>query len=146
MSPFAIFAIVLTIAYFIYYGVMISRDLTRKPGQEETQEETIEVDSFSQVEEPETVKSVGDGFQVGDGPVYQPEPLPDVISLDSDGNVAAEGLSNVLSSELSKRVGECIEEFEDILPDSQPKLDAETYAKQMEKQHGFDIDEPQDAL
>lgn len=146
MSPFAIFAIVLTIAYFIYYGVMISRDLTRKLGQEETQEETIEVDSFSQVEEPETVKSVGDGFQVGDGPVYQPEPLPDVISLDSDGNVAAEGLSNVLSSELSKRVGECIEEFEDILPDSQPKLDAETYAKQMEKQHGFDIDEPQDAL
>lgn len=146
MSPFAIFAIILTIAYFIYYGVMISRDLTRKPGQEETQEETIEVDSFSQVEDPETVKSVGDGFQVGDGPVYQPEPLPDVISLDSDGNVAAEGLSNVLSSELSKRVGECIEEFEDILPDSQPKLDAETYAKQMEKQHGFDIDEPQDAL
>lgn len=146
MSPFAIFAIVLTIAYFIYYGVMISRDLTRKTGQEETQEETIEVDSFSQVEEAETVKSVGDGFQVGDGPVYQPEPLPDVISLDSDGNVAAEGLSNVLSSELSKRVGECVEEFEDILPDSHPKLDAETYAKQMEKQHGFDIDEPQDAL
>lgn len=146
MSPFAIFTIILTIAYFIYYGVMISRDLTQKSGQEEAQEETIEVDSFSQVEEPETVKSVGDGFQVGNGPVYQPEPLPDVISLDSDGNVAAEGLSNVLSSELSKRVGECIEEFDDILPDSQPKLDAETYAKQMEKQHGFDIDEPQDAL
>ena len=30
MSPFAIFAIVLTIAYIIYYGVTISRDLYGK--------------------------------------------------------------------------------------------------------------------
>ena len=39
MSPFAIFTIVLTLAYVIYYGVMISRDLTKNPGQEEAQEE-----------------------------------------------------------------------------------------------------------
>ena len=58
MSPFAIFTIVLTLAYVIYYGVMISRDLTKNPGQEEAQEETIEVDTFAQAEEPETVKSV----------------------------------------------------------------------------------------
>ena len=76
MSPFAIFAIVLTLAYVIYYGVMISRDLTKKPSQEETQEETIEVDTFAQAEEPETVKSVGDGFQVGDGPSINPSHSP----------------------------------------------------------------------
>src|SRR5574344_250454 len=146
MSPFAIFAIVLTLAYVIYYGVMISRDLTKKPSQEETQEETIEVDTFAQAEEPETVKAVGDGFQVGDGPIYQPEPQPDVISLDSDGNVEAEGLSNVLSSEMTKRVGEAVEEMNDIDPDSQPQVDAITYAKQMAAQHGFEIDEPQDSL
>jgi hypothetical protein len=72
MSPFVIFAIVLTLAYIIYYGVMISRDLTMKSGQEETNEDTIEVDAFAQTEEPESVKSVGDGFQVGNGPVYNP--------------------------------------------------------------------------
>ena len=146
MSPFAIFAIVLTLAYVIYYGVMISRDLTKKPGQEETQEETIEVDTFALAEEPETVKSVGDGFQVGDGPIYHPEPQPDVISLDSEGNVEAEGLSNVLSSEMTKRVGEAVEEMDDIDPDSQPQVDAITYAKQMAAQHGFEIEEPQDSL
>ena len=146
MSPFAIFTIVLTLAYVIYYGVMISRDLTKNPGQEEAQEETIEVDTFAQAEEPETVKSVGDGFQVGDGPIYQPEPQPDVISLNSEGNVEAEGLSNVLSSEMTKRVGEAGEEVDDIDPDSQPQVDAKTYAKQMAAQHGFEIDEPQDLL
>lgn len=142
MSPFAIFAVVLTLAYIIYYGVMISRDLTKKPVQESTHEENIDVDMFAQDEKPEEVKSVGDGFQIGDGPVYQPEQQPGVISLDSDGNVTEEGLKNVLSSELSRRVGEVVEEMEDIQVDSQPQVDADTYAKQMEKRHGFNVDEP----
>lgn len=140
MSPFAIFAIVLTLAYIIYYGVMISRDLTMKPGKEETGEEEIPVDAFSQTETPTTVKSVGDGYQIGDGPVRQPEPLPDVISLDSDGNVTAEGMQDVMSSELSRRVGEAVEEMEDIDVESQPEYDQDTYGKMMEKRHGFNVD------
>lgn len=144
MSPFAIFAIVLTLAYIIYYGVMISRDLMIKPGQEESHEETIDTESFDQAEAPTAVKSVGEGFQIGDGPVHQPEPLPEVISLDSDGNVTAEGMDDVMSSELRRRVGESVEEMEDIDVDSQPQVDEETYAKQMEKRHGFSIDETQD--
>ncbi len=123
---------------------MISRDLTKKPVQESTHEENIDVDMFAQDEKPEEVKSVGDGFQIGDGPVYQPEQQPGVISLDSDGNVTEEGLKNVLSSELSRRVGEVVEEMEDIQVDSQPQVDADTYAKQMEKRHGFNVDEPEE--
>ena len=146
MSPFVIFAIVLTLAYIIYYGVMISRDLTMKPCQEETNEETIEVDAFAQTEEPEPVKSVGDGFQVGDGPVYQPEPEPEVISLDSEGNVKEEGIVNVLDSEFAQKVGEAVETMEDTEPESQPQFDEEAYAKQMEKKHGYEVDEPQDAV
>ena len=84
MSPFAIFTIVLTIAYFIYYGIVISRDLAAKPGKEENEEETIDVDAFVPAEQAEQIKSVGEGFQIGDGPIYQPEPVPEVISLDSD--------------------------------------------------------------
>lgn len=147
MSPFAIFTVVLTLAYIIYYGVMISRDLTMKPGQEETNEEMIDVDVFAQTEKPEAVKSVGDGFQIGDGPVYQPESEPQVISLDSDGNVTEEGLDNVLNSELSRRVGEAVEEMEDIDVDSQPQVDEETYAKMMASKHGlFEVEEAQDEL
>lgn len=127
MSPFVIFAIVLTIAYIIYYGVMISRDLTMKPCQEETNEETIEVDAFAQTEEPEPVKSVGDGFQVGDGPVYQPEPEPEVISLDSEGNVKEEGIINVLDSEFAQKVGEAlVPEWTKALKESPCYLDIVT--------------------
>ena len=146
MSPFAIFAIVLTLAYIIYYGVVIAKDLTMKPGQEETNEETIDVDVFAQTEKPEAVKSVGDGFQIGDGPVYQPEPEPEVISLDSDGNVEAKGLEGVLTSELARRFGEAVEEMEETDVDSQPQVEDEVYEKMMATRHGFDIEDTQDKM
>ena len=145
MSPFAIFAIVLTLAYIIYYGVMISRDLTRKPGQETTDEESIEVEDFAQTDQPVKVSSVGDGFQIGDRPAYQPEPpVGSVVTLDDDGNVSEEGLDNVMSSEMQRRIGEAVEEMEDIEVDSQPEVDADTYAKTMESRHGFNINETDD--
>lgn len=144
MSPFAIFAIVLTLAYIIYYGVMISRDLTRKPGQETTDEESIEVEDFAQTDQPVKVSSVGDGFQIGDRPAYQPDPVGSVVTLDADGNVSEEGLDNVMSSEMQRRIGEAVEEMEDIEVDSQPEVDADTYAKTMESRHGFNINETDD--
>lgn len=65
MSPFAIFAIVLTIAYIIYYGVNISRDLYGKKGQENETEEIFEVSNMPKVEEPIPVREDGDGFVIG---------------------------------------------------------------------------------
>lgn len=65
MSPFAIFAIVLTIAYIIYYGVNISRDLYGKKGQENETEEIFEVSNIPKIEEPIPVREDGDGFIIG---------------------------------------------------------------------------------
>ena len=65
MSPFAIFAIVLTIAYIIYYGVNISRDLYGKKGQENETEETFDVSNMSEIEAPIPVTEDGDGFVMG---------------------------------------------------------------------------------
>lgn len=65
MSPFAIFAIVLTIAYIIYYGVNISRDLYGKKGQESETEEIFDVSKMSEIEEPIPVTEEGDGFVIG---------------------------------------------------------------------------------
>lgn len=65
MSPFAIFAIVLTIAYIIYYGVNISRDLYGKKGQENETEEIFEVSNMPKIEEPIPVREDGDGFVIG---------------------------------------------------------------------------------
>ena len=147
MSPFAIFTIVLTIAYIIYYAVLITHDLKMKnTPQEDTGEENIEVDLFAPTEKPEAVKSVGEGFQVGDGHVYQPEPQPSVVTLDSDGNVQEQGLDAVLSSELRHKVGEVVEQMEDIDVESQPQVDADTYAKQMEQRHGITFDEYPDKV
>lgn len=65
MSPFVIFAIVLTIAYIIYYGVNISRDLYGKKGQENETEEIFDVSNMAQIEEPIPVTEDGDGFVIG---------------------------------------------------------------------------------
>lgn len=65
MSPFAIFAILLTIAYIIYYGVNISRDLYGKKGQENETEETFDVSNMSEIEAPIPVTEDGDGFIMG---------------------------------------------------------------------------------
>lgn len=43
MSPFVIFAIVLTILYVMYYGIVISKDLYSKKGQDKESKETIEM-------------------------------------------------------------------------------------------------------
>lgn len=65
MSPFAIFAIVLTIAYIIYYGVTIGRDLYGKKGQENETEEVFDVSKMSEIEEPTPVTEDGDSFVIG---------------------------------------------------------------------------------
>lgn len=65
MSPFAIFAIVLTIAYIIYYGVNISRDLYGKKGQENETEEIFDMGTMPEIEEPIPVTEDGDSFIIG---------------------------------------------------------------------------------
>ena len=138
MTPFAIFAIVLTFVYIIYYGFAISRDLTRKAIQEETNEESIEVDVFVQREKPEIVKSVGDGFQVGDRQVYQPEPLPDVICLDGDGKTKAQGIDAVLDCEhLYHKAEETKESCENIHVEYEVKFISDEYARRMESHQMF---------
>lgn len=65
MSPFAIFAIVLTIAYIIYYGVTISRDLYGKKGQDNETEEIFDMGNTPEIEEATLVTETGDSFFVG---------------------------------------------------------------------------------
>jgi hypothetical protein len=36
--------------------------------------------------------------------------------------------------------------MEDTEPESQPQFDEEAYGKQMEKMHGYEVDETQDVL
>ena len=57
MSPFIIFAIVLTIAYVLYYATIITMDLNAKSKKEGEHEETISASDTKDAEEyaPQTV-------------------------------------------------------------------------------------------
>ena len=58
MSPFIIFAIVLTIAYVLYYAAIITMDLNAKSKKDGEQEETISASDAKEAEEeyaPQTV-------------------------------------------------------------------------------------------
>ena len=66
MSPFLIFAIVLTVAYIIYYAVMITRDLYGKKDEENKHEEVFDVGDMDELEEAVVVSEKGNGFSVAD--------------------------------------------------------------------------------
>lgn len=71
MSPFAWFAITLTVAFIIYYTVMIMNDLYGKKPEEQNKAEEIDVpayqgDQATARDGPVTVNESEDGFSVGE--------------------------------------------------------------------------------
>ena len=62
MSPFLIFAISLTIAYAIYYAVMITRDLYGKKEEAKSNEEVFDISNIT--EEEAAVAVFTHSFQV----------------------------------------------------------------------------------
>jgi hypothetical protein len=71
MSPFAWFAITLTVAFIIYYTVMIMNDLYGKKPEEQNKAEEIDVpayqgDQATVRDGPVTVNESEDGFSVGE--------------------------------------------------------------------------------
>ena len=73
MSPFMIFALVLTIAYVLYYAVVIAKDLQGKKGIANSTEEVFDLDDMEEEESVE-VSETADSFQVGNTGEKQPEP------------------------------------------------------------------------
>ena len=64
MSPFVIFAISLTIAYVIYYAVMITRDLYGKKEENKSNEEVFDVSSITEEEDAVAVNESDGGFSI----------------------------------------------------------------------------------
>lgn len=71
MSPFMIFALVLTIAYVLYYAVVIAKDLQGKKGRTSSAEEVFDLEGMEEEESVE-VSEAGDSFQVGNTGENQP--------------------------------------------------------------------------
>lgn len=68
-----IFALVLTIAYAIYYAVVIAKDLQGKKGQANPTEEVFDLDGMEDEESVE-VSETGDSFHVGNPGAKRMEP------------------------------------------------------------------------
>ena len=62
MSPFVMFAISLTIAYVIYYAVMITRDLYGKKEENKSNEEVFDVSSITEEDAAVAVNESDGGF------------------------------------------------------------------------------------
>lgn len=73
MSPFMIIALVLTIAYVLYYAVVVAKDLQGKKGIVNSTEEVFDLDDMEEEESVE-VSETADSFQVGNTGEKQPEP------------------------------------------------------------------------
>ena len=74
MSPFMIFALVLTIAYAIYYAVVIAKDLQGKKGRTHSTEEVFDLAGMEE-EESVQVSESGDSFHVGDSENRPTDPI-----------------------------------------------------------------------
>lgn len=70
MKSYLIFAIVLTVAYIIYYAVIIAQELYGKKREEKTEEEVFDLDPSE--EESVAVTESDTGFSVG-GEQYETE-------------------------------------------------------------------------
>jgi len=66
MSSFLIFAISLTIAYAIYYAVMITRDLYGKKEEAKSNEEVFDISNITEEEVAVAVNESDGGFSVAD--------------------------------------------------------------------------------
>lgn len=71
MDAYFIFAIVLTVAYVLYYAVVITHDLYGKKGTDKPEEEVFDVGA-SEEEESVTVMESETGFNIG-GESYETE-------------------------------------------------------------------------
>lgn len=66
MTPYAIFAIALTIAYIIYYGYNISKDLYGRKGDVRDTAEEFDITSLSGEVVATPVREIDGGFSLGD--------------------------------------------------------------------------------
>lgn len=66
MTPYVIFVIVLTVAYIIYCGYHISKDLYGKKNEKDTPVEEFDVSGMQDDVVATPVRESGDGFSIGE--------------------------------------------------------------------------------
>lgn len=128
MSAFVIFAIVLTVVYVIYYGVVISRDLYGKKDQQTTNQETFEVSNMEEEDVATEVNETGDGFTFSDKNEEEQLPLVEghdiTESIEENENVSEEMEEGVeIETEADKAIITVYSDMEQIQPEHSVELE-----------------------
>ncbi len=103
MSAFAIFVLVLTVFYAIYYSVIIMQDVYGKKDAPKSDEEEIDVGQMQESEEPTSVSESSEGFFIGNDDVEQEQSGITFIDNEED----AERYQEQVENERRKASEEC---------------------------------------
>ena len=137
MSPFMIFAIVLTVVYVIYFAAMISYDLYGKKNTTKETEETFDVSSLTEEETPTSVEEESEDSLESQG--IQKEVTEDGLEIYSgeDSHPANDDTSPVpeepVSSEELNEV--CNQGTEEIVPEKSFACSSEEFMDMLNKKY-----------
>lgn len=84
MSAFAIFVLVLTVIYVIYYSAIIMQDLYAKKDAPKTEEEDFDVSQMQNQEEPISITEDSNGFHLNGDTTEEQEESSSVTWIEND--------------------------------------------------------------
>ena len=116
MSPFLTFAICLSIAYLLYYGANIGKDLYAAGKQHASNEEVFDIEG-SPVETAVPVKEQGDGFFIGDA---EPEEPAEVLEPEKESIASLQ--ENLDEADVTSEYGIKASELHELLEGKKASL------------------------
>lgn len=127
MTPYVIFVIVLTIAYIIYYGYNISKDLYGKKNEKDTPVEEFDVSGMQDEVVATPVRESGDGFSLGEEAGRE---SGNPVKIDPEEEASAESGSgrfdnltdNMDETDVTSEGGVSFEELEQMLYDKKSEI------------------------
>ncbi|MFS2832798.1 hypothetical protein [Bacteroides uniformis] len=127
MTPYVIFVIVLTVAYIIYYGYHISKDLYGKKNEEDTPVEEFDVSGMQDEVIATPVRESGDGFSLGEETVRgsgnpgRAEPEGEASAGNGKGRFD-DLTENMDETDVTSEGGVPYDELEQMLYDKKPDI------------------------
>ena len=145
MSPFIIFAIVLTIAYVLYYATIITMDLNAKSKKEGELEETISAVDGKEIDEEYTPQTVVEnvetgGFSFMEAPEDEEESVPEEQRFDEE-----EEHNDKLSNTLDEQKQE-FESEQEIQESASEEPEANNSLETAEEKPSIDETSEEDAI
>ena len=119
MKSYFIFVIVLSVAYLVYYAVIIVQDLYGKKGAEKTDEEVFDLGA-PEDEQSITVTESDTGFNVGDE-MYETDVAPTASPAPQEAEATADNAEAAVAEKMERlkaKAEEQMEETETYLSDA----------------------------